>query len=101
MEKAELCCSWADKKVLSDEDLRTQLPSDVLEIISTPDDPRYLDALARTILISNITDRLFVLYEPVIVEIAARWGDQIPAKDVRGSIEILACFAGYYQQSHA
>ncbi len=93
MDEIAVYCSWADAQVLSDGYFRAQLPPKILEIIHAADDARYLDTLAKATLIPSLTDQLFVLYEPVIVDLAARWCDQTSAEDKPGSIGVLVSFA--------
>lgn len=93
MEKIARYCSWADAQVLSNKDLCAPPPSEILEIIRASDDTRYLDALAEATLIPHLTDQLFILYEPIIVDIAARWAYQTSGEDAQSSIRVLACFA--------
>jgi midasin len=93
MENIAVYCSWADAQVVSDEDLCAQLPPDILEIIRASDGSRYFDALARATLIPNLTDQFCILYEPLTVELAARWCHQTSTEDIHGSIKVLAGFA--------
>ena len=93
MEKIAVYCSWADARILSDESLHAQLPAAILDIIRNADDARYLDTLAKATLIPSLTDQLFVLYEPISVDLAARWCHQTSAEDTHSSINVLACFA--------
>jgi midasin len=93
MEILATYCSWADSRLLSDEYLCAQLPQEILEVIRASNDPRYLDALATATLIPHLTDQLFILYEPLIVDLAARWCHQTFGEDAKSSINVLACFA--------
>ncbi len=86
-------CAWADSQLLSNESLCAQLPEEILELIRASNDGRYFDTLARAALSSNLTEHLFILYEPLIIEIAARWCYQTYTEGVQSSINVLASFA--------
>lgn len=93
MENIARYSSWADEQVLSNQALCAELPSEIVEVIRAADDARYLDTLATAILIPNLSDQLFILYEPLIADLAARWCNQTSAEDKRSSVGVLACFA--------
>ncbi|ERF75124.1 hypothetical protein EPUS_07813 [Endocarpon pusillum Z07020] len=86
-------CAWADSQLQSNESILAQLPQEILEVILASNDGRYFDTLARAALIPNLTDHLFILYEPLMVEIAARWCHQTSTEDAQISINVLATFA--------
>lgn len=50
-----------------------QLPEDLVEIIRTSTGAEYLDALSVAALEPKCTNSLFALYEPIFVDLAARW----------------------------
>jgi midasin len=86
-------CSWADAQVLSDTSLCSSLPPEILHIIATKNDSEYLDALAFASLRPPCTDRLFILYEPLIVEITARWLCQTASEDLATDIDVFSGLA--------
>ena len=65
-------CFWADSQLQADP-VRNALPEELLHLIITTTDNRYLKAVAVASLIPACTDRLFALYEPLIVESTATW----------------------------
>jgi midasin len=86
-------CSWADAQAQSDACIRSNLPSEILDLIATTTGTAYLDALALASLRSSCTDRLFILYEPLIVEITARWLSRTALNDVTADLEIFSSLA--------
>lgn len=60
--------------ILSDPQIIQQLPAELIEVLgSSSSSASYLDALSLTALHPKCTDRFFTLYEPFIVDLAARW----------------------------
>jgi midasin len=86
-------CSWADAQAQSDAFICSNLPSEILDIIATTTGTAYLDALALASLRSSCTDRLFILYEPLIVEITARWLSRTVLSDITADLEIFSALA--------
>jgi midasin len=86
-------CSWADAQAQSDGCIRSNLPSEILNVIVTTTGTEYLDALALASLRSSCTDRLFILYEPLMVEITARWLSRTALSDVTADLEIFSALA--------
>jgi len=86
-------CSWADAQAQSDALICSSLPSEILDIIATTTGTAYLDALALASLRSSCTDRLFILYEPLIVEITARWLSRTALSDITADLEIFSALA--------
>ena len=85
--------SWADAQVQSDASLCSKLPLEILDIILNKTGNEYLDALAFATLIPSCTDRLFALYEPLIVEITARWLTRASSADLATDIDIFSGLA--------
>ena len=83
-------CSWADAQVRSDPTVCCALPREILDVIVTQTGTEYLDALAVASLRPSCTDRLFTLYEPLIVEITARW---LSRRDLAADIDIFSGLA--------
>ena len=86
-------CSWADARVKSDVSVCSSLPPEILHIIVTKTGKEYLDAVAYASLRPPCTDRLFTLYEPLIVEITARWLNRIASGDLVADIQIFSGLA--------
>jgi midasin len=86
-------CSWADAQVQSDASICSSLPPEILHIILNKTGREYLDALALASLRRSCTDRLFVLYEPLIVEITARWLSRTALGDLATDIDIFSGLA--------
>src|SRR2546423_4557074 len=86
-------CSWADVQVQSDPSLCSSLPPEILDIIVRKTGTEYLDALAFASLRPPCTDRLFTLYEPLIVEITARWRDRNTSGDLATDVDVFSGLA--------
>ncbi|KAK8110776.1 uncharacterized protein PG998_007233 [Apiospora kogelbergensis] len=59
--------------LLSDEQLMTHLPPEILQVIRSHDPTNFLDAVAATALIPQFTSQVFVYFETVFADICARW----------------------------
>ncbi|KAK6849468.1 hypothetical protein PG995_013301 [Apiospora arundinis] len=59
--------------LLSDEQLLTNLPPEILQVIRSHDPTNFLDAVAATALIPQFTSQVFVYFESVFADICARW----------------------------
>ncbi|KAK7911281.1 ATPase [Apiospora marii] len=59
--------------LLSDEQLMTHLPPEILQVIRSHDPTNFLDAVAATALIPQYTSQVFVYFEEVFADICARW----------------------------
>ncbi|KAK8036696.1 hypothetical protein PG993_008679 [Apiospora rasikravindrae] len=59
--------------LLSDEQLMTHLPPEILQVIRSHDPTNFLDAVAATALIPQFTSQVFVYFEEVFADICARW----------------------------
>ena len=86
-------CSWADAQVHSDAYICSNLPPEILDIIVNKTGDKYLDALAFASLIPSCTDRLLTLYEPLIVEITARWLHRNSSGELAPDIDIFSSLA--------
>lgn len=72
------CGSVAEKMVSnlgipSDTPVIHQLPEDLVEVIRNSSGAEYLDALSFAALRPKCTNTLFALYEPIFLDLAARW----------------------------
>ncbi|KAK2783613.1 hypothetical protein FQN52_009540 [Onygenales sp. PD_12] len=67
--------SSAELGILSDPHVLQQLPSELIEVLraSSSNPSACLDTLAVAALQPNYTNALFALYEPIFVDLAARW----------------------------
>ncbi|PGH09043.1 hypothetical protein AJ79_05772 [Helicocarpus griseus UAMH5409] len=64
----------AELGLLPDPQAIQQLPSELVEILHTSSEPSScLNTLALTALQPNYTNKLFAIYEPIFVDLAARW----------------------------
>lgn len=91
METIAVYCSWADSKLLSDPYLRSQLPSELLDVIRLQSRNAYLDALSSALLVPQCSDSIFGLYEHVAVDLLARAFDTIG--NVADSARLLSACA--------
>ena len=82
-------CLWADSQ-LQDDPVRNALPEELLHLIITTADNRYLKAIAAASLIPACTDRLFALYEPLIVESTAIWLRDHVSGNLSNDIAVLS-----------
>lgn len=57
----------------SDSPIIHQLPEDLVQVIRNSSGAEYLDALSVAALRPECTNTLFALYEPIFVDLAARW----------------------------
>lgn len=75
---------------LDESRLFQQLPNEIVELIRAASGTQYLNALAVGALKSQCTEGFFALYEPIFVDIAARWlQSDIPVNQV----DVLSAFA--------
>ncbi|KAL4876079.1 hypothetical protein BJY04DRAFT_223430 [Aspergillus karnatakaensis] len=65
--------SPAYEATLSKSQLLDKLPSEVAALIRTASGTQYLNALAVGALKSGLTEKFFYIYEPIFVDLAARW----------------------------
>ncbi len=86
-------CSWADAQVQADVFICSVLPTEVLQLIVSTTGRRYLDVLASTSLRPSCTDKFFILYEPLIVELTAQWLRRSETEDVVLDLTILSGLA--------
>ncbi|KAL2004280.1 hypothetical protein VTN02DRAFT_4005 [Thermoascus thermophilus] len=63
----------AYEETFSESQIFRQLPNELAELIRTAHGSQYLDALALGALEPRCTESVFALYEPVFVDLAARW----------------------------
>ncbi|KAE8349456.1 hypothetical protein BDV28DRAFT_151862 [Aspergillus coremiiformis] len=63
----------AYERTLEESQLFEYLPNEVAELIRTSSGTQYLNALAVGALRSTCTEGFFCLYEPIFVDLAARW----------------------------
>ncbi|KAI1868220.1 hypothetical protein JX265_007043 [Neoarthrinium moseri] len=59
--------------LLSDENLMSQLPPEILQIIRSHDPTNFLDAVAAAALVPEATSSIYVYFENVFADICARW----------------------------
>lgn len=75
---------------LNESQLFEQLPNELVELIRAASGTQYLNALAVGALKPRCTEGFFTLYEPIFVDLAARWlQSDIPVNQ----IEVLSAFA--------
>src|SRR5271170_2748904 len=86
-------CSWADAQLSQDKVLSAKLPPEILHIITTASGEPYLDAVTHAILIPQCTERLFALYEPLIVEVVARWIKWSSSAGITEAIAVISALA--------
>ena len=92
MENIAVHCSWADAQLEQDAGLILNLPPEVRIQILRSEGADYTNALAIAARTSGCTDRLFVLYRPIFVDIASRWMDP-SSTTVHEDITTLASLA--------
>ncbi|KAJ5805247.1 Midasin [Penicillium riverlandense] len=78
------------ERTLSESQLLEQLPSDLTTLIRTASGTQYLNAIALAALHPGCTESVFTLYEPIVVDLAARWLRSDPRIDY---IHVLSAFA--------
>ncbi|GLA60542.1 hypothetical protein AtubIFM54640_001021 [Aspergillus tubingensis] len=96
---------------LNESQLFQQLPNEIAELIRTASGTQYLNALAVGALRQRCTESFFCLYEPIFVDLAARWllsESQIDQTDVLSAFSrilplapYLRSFASQYAMSRA
>ncbi|KAB8272790.1 hypothetical protein BDV30DRAFT_227173 [Aspergillus minisclerotigenes] len=101
----------AYERALEESQLFEQLPNEVAELIRTSSGTQYLNALAVGALRSKCTEGFFCLYEPIFVDLAARWlasdfhNNQVDIISAFSRIlpfaPFLASFASQYASSRA
>ncbi|KAJ5758589.1 hypothetical protein N7520_005745 [Penicillium odoratum] len=78
------------ERTLSESELLEQLPNELTSLIRSPSGTQQLHALALGALNTQFTENIFRLYEPIFVDLAARW----LRSDIQAEhIHILAAFA--------
>ncbi|KAF4163409.1 hypothetical protein CNMCM6936_000870 [Aspergillus lentulus] len=63
----------AYERLLTESQILDQLPNELAELIRTASGTQFLNALAVSALRSKCTESLFSIYEPIFVDLAARW----------------------------
>ncbi|KAI9734337.1 MAG: hypothetical protein M1834_002443 [Cirrosporium novae-zelandiae] len=66
-------CSWGDSDILSNQNLLSDLPTELIEVIRNESNPTYLEALAIASLDQRYTIPLFIRYNNIFPELVARW----------------------------
>ncbi|KAL4739308.1 hypothetical protein BDV11DRAFT_170222 [Aspergillus similis] len=82
--------SPAYEGTLNEPQLLEQLPDEVAALIRTASGTQYLNALAVGALKSGFTEKFFYVYEPIFVDLAARW--TLPESGV-DQTEVISAFA--------
>ncbi|KAL4820245.1 hypothetical protein BDW67DRAFT_181320 [Aspergillus spinulosporus] len=82
--------SPAYEGILNESQLFEQLPDEIAALIRTASGTQYLNALAVGALRSGFTEKFFYVYEPIFVDLAARW--TLPESGV-DQTEVLSAFA--------
>ncbi|KAL2832978.1 hypothetical protein BDW59DRAFT_157121 [Aspergillus cavernicola] len=82
--------SPAYEGALSESQLYEQLPNEIAALIRTASRTQYLNALAVGALRSGYTEKFFYIYEPIFVDLTARW--ILPESGV-DQIEVISAFA--------
>lgn len=78
------------ERSLSESELLQQLPDELSNLIRSPSGTQQLHALAISALNNEFTESIFQLYEPIVVDLAARW----IRSDIQASyVDILSAFA--------
>ena len=98
-------------RTLNESQILEQLPNEIAELIRTASGTQYLNALAVGALRSKCIERFFCIYEPIFVDLAARWlvsdlhADQVEVISAFGRIlpfaPYLRSFASQYAVSRA
>ncbi|KAF3393833.1 Midasin [Penicillium rolfsii] len=78
------------ERTLTESELLEQLPSEIASLVRSGSGNQQLHALALGALNSEFTESIFRLYEPIMVDLAARWLRSDLNAD---SIHVLAAFA--------
>ncbi|KAL4918208.1 P-loop containing nucleoside triphosphate hydrolase protein, partial [Aspergillus aurantiobrunneus] len=82
--------SPAYEGTLNESQLLEQLPDEIAALIRTASGTQYLNALAVGALKPGYTEKFFYIYEPIFVDLAARW--ILPESGV-DQIEVVSAFA--------
>ncbi|KAL3439354.1 hypothetical protein BDV09DRAFT_190924 [Aspergillus tetrazonus] len=82
--------SPAYEGTLNESQLLEQLPDEIAALIRTASGTQYLNALAVGALKSGFTEKFFYIYEPIFVDLAARW--TLPESGVDQN-EVISAFA--------
>ncbi|KAI9799096.1 MAG: hypothetical protein M1833_004290 [Piccolia ochrophora] len=85
-------CTWADHAIIHDAPLSTVLPHGLVSIIQNAPNREYLAALAIAALDPKLTQPIFVYYEPLFVDLAARWHSSQPSTPA-SALAILSAYA--------
>ena len=78
------------ERTLTESQLLEQLPNEITRLVRSDSGTQQLDALALGALNTELTESVFRLYEPIVVDLAARWLRSDPQAD---HIHILSAFA--------
>ncbi|PKY01381.1 AAA ATPase [Aspergillus campestris IBT 28561] len=76
-------------RTLNESQILEQLPNEIAELIRTASGTQYLNALAVGALRSTCIERFFCIYEPIFVDLAARWLDSDLHAD---QVEVISAF---------
>ena len=88
---ATMDCSWADSQLCTPHAGKSNLPRELLEIISHGSNPQFLDALALAALDPKNTETIFTYYEPIFGDLCGRW---LSSLEVEASpLAIVSAFA--------
>lgn len=82
--------SPAYEGTLNESQLLEQLPDEIAALLRTASGTQYLNALAVGALRRGYTEKFFYLYEPIFVDLAARW--ILPESGV-DQVEVVSAFA--------
>ncbi|KAL3462951.1 hypothetical protein BJX64DRAFT_287929 [Aspergillus heterothallicus] len=82
--------SPAYEGTLNESQLLEQLPNEIAALIRTAPGTQYLNALAVGALRSGYTEKFFYIYEPIFVDLAARW--VLPESGV-DQVQVISAFA--------
>ncbi|KAK1139506.1 AAA ATPase midasin [Aspergillus melleus] len=80
----------AYERALNESQIHEQLPNEIAELIRTASGTQYLNALAVGASRSGCTENFFCIYEPIFVDLAARW---ILSDSHLNQIEVISAFA--------
>ncbi|PLB47863.1 AAA ATPase [Aspergillus steynii IBT 23096] len=80
----------AYERALNESQIHEQLPNEIAELIRTASGTQYLNALAVGASRSGCTENFFCIYEPIFVDLAARW---LLSDSHLNQIEVISAFA--------
>ncbi|EAW14070.1 AAA family ATPase midasin [Aspergillus clavatus NRRL 1] len=88
----------AYERLLDESQILEQLPNELAELIRTASGTQFLNALAVSALRSRCTESLFSIYEPIFVDLGARWLSsdlQVDQCDILSAFARILPFAPY------